>query len=619
MIEKGQQFGLYVVKEVFSSDEKQGCCCAEDPFFNREVLLKVFATESLPAGRLEQLETLLERLAVLDHPSIAPIYDSGQEESTFYYTTACYPAGSLAELLRNPLSAQQALKITYELAEALDYALEQEFGQDCLQAEKICFNEDGRAVLVDFAIDDAIMQASEGDETEDLSGNVANSLRSLGELLLSMLLGPGYASDERIDDLCAKIDNTRVRQLVGRFLLPGEWRFASFAELLEELRCFDEIEAQLNNDNLNEAPELNSFGQATLPPDEQAEKMVSDVRRLVAEKNSLQQALDNALFQRNQADNKLTEGQRQLTQYKQEIAKAKEEANVAWELVAGQKYDRWRPVVWAAGGFLLGFVLSGSYGYYYSEQTRNELLAKLKANEELIKNAAWRPAEEQQAKPEQKPTEPLASASEVDNEAQPVENAVAPEAVAAVEIEADAEVPNVAVTPDPVAEKPQQWWPAGSEFSSAAAIPIEQLKAALGFTESQEYAKLPELLQDEVTAAVRRWAEAWSRQDLNGYFSMYSDSYRPELGRSQDEWRDMRRSRVTRPQWIELDIEDIRVRKVSEDRIQVKLKQSYRSDYYQDRILKSINLIKEGGEWRILMERSLGMLDRDRHGDIVGG
>jgi len=177
----------------------------------------------------------------------------------------------------------------------------------------------------------------------------------------------------------------------------------------------------------------------------------------------------------------------------------------------------------------------------------------------------------------------------------------------------------MAVTPDPVAEKPQQWWPAGSEFSAAAAIPIEQLKAALGFTEPQEYVKLPELLQEEVTAAVRRWAEAWSRQDLNDYFSMYSESYRPELGRSQDEWRDMRRLRVTRPQWIELDIEDIRVRKVSEDRIQVKLKQSYKSDFYQDRILKSINLIKEGGEWRILMERSLGMLDRDRHGDIVGG
>jgi len=619
MIETGQQFGLYVVKEVFSGDEKQGCCCAEDPFFNREVLLKVFATEFLPTGRLEQLEALLERLAVLDHPSIAPIYDSGQEENTFYYTTANYPSGSLAERWGKPLSAQQALKITYQLTEALDYALEHEFGQDCLQAEKICFDEDGRAVLVDFAIDAAIMQSADSGEAEEFTANVASSLRSLGELLLKMLLGPAYDSDERIDDLCAKIDNTKVRQLVGRFLLPGEWRFASFAELLEELRCFDEIEAQINGEGLGQAPELSGFEQTSLPPDEQAEKMVSEVRRLVAEKNSLQQALDNALFQRNQTDNKLAEGQRQLAQYKQEIAKAKEEANVAWELVAGQKYDRWRPVVWAAGGFLLGFVLSGSYGYYYSEQTRNELLAKLKANEELIKSAAWRPAEEQQAKPEPKPAEPVAVAKNVADEAQPADNAVAPEPRATLEVEEDQEEPIVAVTPDPVAVEPRQWWPAGSEFSSAAAIPIEQLKAALGFSRPQEQANLSELLQQEVTAAVRRWAEAWSRQDLNSYFSMYSDNYRPELGRSQDEWRDMRRSRVTRPQWIELDIEDIRVRKVSEDRIQVKLKQSYKSDFYQDRILKSINLIKEGGEWRILMERSLGMLERDHRGDFVGG
>ena len=74
---------------------------------------------------------------------------------------------------------------------------------------------------------------------------------------------------------------------------------------------------------------------------------------------------------------------------------------------------------------------------------------------------------------------------------------------------------------------------------------------------------------------------------------------------------------MTRPQWIELDIDDIRVRKVSDDRIQVKLKQHYRSDFYQDQIFKSINLIKEEGEWRILMERSLGMVAPPD--DIVGG
>ena len=75
---------------------------------------------------------------------------------------------------------------------------------------------------------------------------------------------------------------------------------------------------------------------------------------------------------------------------------------------------------------------------------------------------------------------------------------------------------------------------------------------------------------------------------------------------------------MTRPKWIEVDIEDLQLRQISEDRIQVKLKQIYRSDFYQDQILKSINLIKENGEWRILMERSLGFLELSS-GDIVGG
>ena len=292
---------------------------------------------------------------------------------------------------------------------------------------------------------------------------------------------------------------------------------------------------------------------------------------------------------------------------------------MAWELVAGQKYDRWRPVVWAVGGFVIGFLLSGSYGYYYSEQTREELLAKLKENEELIKTAAWRPAEKTEVS--KGLLGEVAVTPQVVEHVQVVEEAVESQQV----------VPNapeltfeelVAVAQNqpvvPVAEETQSWWPAGAEFSAAAAIPIEQIKVALGLEGRSLQDSLPDIVRQEVIATVQQWAESWSQQDLTGYFSYYSESYRPELGRSQQEWREMRRYRLPKPQWIKLNVDDIKVRQISEDRIQVKLKQNYRSDFYQDEILKSINLIKEDGQWRILMERSLGMVD-GRISDIVGG
>ncbi|WP_303722678.1 hypothetical protein [Malonomonas rubra] len=42
----------------------------------------------------------------------------------------------------------------------------------------------------------------------------------------------------------------------------------------------------------------------------------------------------------------------------------------------------------------------------------------------------------------------------------------------------------------------------------------------------------------------------FAQQDLSGYFSAYSEQYRPELGRSQEDWREIRRTRVTRPKGI---------------------------------------------------------------------
>lgn len=612
MIESGQQFGLYVVKDVFVASEAQASCCAEDPFFNRDVTLTTFSTEPFLEGdKLEQLEALLERLAILDHPSIAPIYDSGLEENSFYYTSACFCGTNLSQRLAAPLAGNEALKVVFELTQALDYAHELGFEQGRLCADNIYFDDDGQALLFAFGIDSAIEQIIAGQyraTAQPSADNVAETLHSLGELLLQMLLGPAYAVDAPVDDLCAAIDNSKIRCLIGRFLLPGESRFVSFTELLEELRCFDDVAGQLSSTPKLEAAEpspLNSSAEEPLPENEQAEKMVAEVRRLVAEKNGLQQALDSALYERNQVDEKLTAGQRQLALVKQDVAKAKEEANVAWELVAGQKYDRWRPMAWAVGGFVVGFILSGSYGYYYSEQTRTELLAKLKANEELIKTAAWRPAEQELAAAPSVAEPPAGTVESEELEGLVTEAEVEQEALLAATIQVE-----------PVAEDTQHWWPAGSEFSAAAAIPIEQIRAALGLVGPEQQTALPDRLRQEVTATVRRWAESWSRQDLSSYFSAYSEDYRPELGRSQQQWRDIRRSRVTRPQWIELDVDDLRVRKLSEDRIQVKLKQSYRSDYYQDQIFKSINLIKEDGEWRILMERSLGMISNN---DIVGG
>ena len=616
MIELGHQFGLYVIKEIISARDNYVCCKAEDPFFNREVALKVYPVEHLTLGeRLPPLEKLLESLAGLDHRSIAPIYDSGLEGDNYYYTTAYYYGGCLTDQLSESMSTPQVLRLAVELTQALEYALEHGLVPGRLSAEKIFFDADGHAVISAFGLVGGIEQILHSSEQinkdqdkKDLTNRVAETLHAVGELLLMAIIGSSVVSDERIDDLLAKIDDPQLKELLGRLLLPGECRFATYAELMEELAGFSEL-APLLKGKTDKSKGLTAYSapenQEKPPVDEQA---IVKIRQLVAENNTLLQSLDKAVYTRNVAENKISEKDRELAAVKALTAKLQEEANVAWELVAGQKNERWRPVAWTVGGFVLGFLLSGSFGYYYSEQTRNELLAKLKANEELIKTAAWRstapggPAEQQPSQ--------VVVGSVVESGAQQLAELKPTLDAEQSPVDVQAMVLDVA----PVKEVSQQWWPAGNEFSPTAAIPIEQIKAALGFQSVVTGDGLPDSLRQEVLAVVNHWAESWSKQDLGQYFALYSENYQPELGRSQEQWRDLRRQRLTTPQYIELQLDGIRFRQIDENRIQVKLQQSYRSDFYQDRILKSINLIKENGSWRILMERSLGMID-----DIVGG
>lgn len=618
MVELGQQFGLYVIKEILSARDSYVCYRAEDPFFNREVALKVYPVELFTLGeRQSRLEKMFENLADLDHPSIAPIYDSGLEENNVYYTTEYYSGGSLAAQISEPMATPQLLRLASELTQGLAYALEHGFSPGRLCAEKIYFAADGSAVIGDFAVASSIEEilassepAADSSAQQQACESVAAALASLGELLLRATIGTFASTDEPIDGLIAQVADPKLKKLFGRLLLADESRFTSYAELLEELANFNQF-APLLTSKSDRPKELAAYSAAEKSQESSGDEQPdAKLRRLVAENNSLLQRLDKAVYNRNVAENKVSEKDRELADAKAASVRLQEEANVAWELVAGQKYERWRPVAWTVGGFVLGFILSGSFGYYYSEQTRNELLAKMKANEELIKTAAWRPASPASLEPVMKQLAPAAVAAQGEVTAPPAV-ALKPVTTTATQPETDAP-PQIVV--DPVKEVPQQWWPAGNEFSPTAAIPIEQIKAALGLQAVVTDDGLSDSLRQEVLAVVGRWADSWSKQDIGQYFSLYSENYQPELGRSQEEWRNLRRQRLTTPQYIELNIDNISFRQINENRIQVKLQQRYRSDFYQDQILKSINLIKENGSWRILMERSLGMLE-----DAVGG
>jgi tetratricopeptide (TPR) repeat protein len=120
---------------------------------------------------------------------------------------------------------------------------------------------------------------------------------------------------------------------------------------------------------------------------------------------------------------------------------------------------------------------------------------------------------------------------------------------------------------------------------------------------------------EQVSAAIRQhllaWSQAWSQADVEAYLAAYSRRFKPaEPETDYNEWRNIRRARLIIPDNTRVKLEQIRVY-MDGDHTQAlaQFVQSYRSDTYQDRVLKQLHLALEKGRWLILSERVIEKLN----------
>ncbi len=107
-----------------------------------------------------------------------------------------------------------------------------------------------------------------------------------------------------------------------------------------------------------------------------------------------------------------------------------------------------------------------------------------------------------------------------------------------------------------------------------------------------------------IVAAITRWADAWSRQDVPSYLAAYSTSFTPQGGQEREAWQDNRRSRILAPDWIDVAVAELGVTRISADRAIANFRQDYRSSTLSDTVRKTLRLAKEDGEWKIISESS---------------
>jgi Flp pilus assembly protein TadD len=103
-----------------------------------------------------------------------------------------------------------------------------------------------------------------------------------------------------------------------------------------------------------------------------------------------------------------------------------------------------------------------------------------------------------------------------------------------------------------------------------------------------------------IEATVTRWAQAWSARDVDAYLAAYANDYAAP-GMTRAKWEAQRRSRITAPPSIDVQISDLKVEQQGST-ASATFRQAYRSDRHRSTVAKTLKLALQNGEWRIVGE-----------------
>ena len=105
-----------------------------------------------------------------------------------------------------------------------------------------------------------------------------------------------------------------------------------------------------------------------------------------------------------------------------------------------------------------------------------------------------------------------------------------------------------------------------------------------------------------VVTALNGWAAAWSARNVDSYLSFYSPAFQPEAGLSHADWELQRRTRISKATRIAVKVLNPRVTLTDDQHATATFTQDYSSDAFSDKTTKTIDLVQEGGSWKIARE-----------------
>lgn len=105
----------------------------------------------------------------------------------------------------------------------------------------------------------------------------------------------------------------------------------------------------------------------------------------------------------------------------------------------------------------------------------------------------------------------------------------------------------------------------------------------------------------EVQAAVRAWAAAWERKDMNAYLAAYVPGFKGSDG-SASAWQSNRRQRILGKSRISLELSGVTVELLPGNAAKVSFRQDYVADHVKASSPKVLELVRRDGKWLIRKE-----------------
>ncbi|MEK6667213.1 MAG: tetratricopeptide repeat protein [Pseudomonadota bacterium] len=154
---------------------------------------------------------------------------------------------------------------------------------------------------------------------------------------------------------------------------------------------------------------------------------------------------------------------------------------------------------------------------------------------------------------------------------------------------APAPVPVPAPAPAPVAPKPVETKPAETKPAETKPAEAKPTKA-----EADESAR-----ERDVANAVRAWADAWSRKDMDGYISAYSKDFNG--GKTRKAWEQDRKERILGKRSISVKVSSLKIT-VNGNKAIAQFRQDYHADSLSVSSGKRLELVRSGSSWVIAKE-----------------